>query len=160
MKINIIVATDKNGLFSSDGKIPWRDTTDLKRFKELTAGGAVVMGRKTFESLPRKLSNRTHIVLTCGRSVRPEVDILPYYSMAPALADLAVAGFENVWICGGQDVYNESLSYADSIYRTVVKGEYPPGEDSRYFHVPETGWKLVSSEPYENGVFEIYKRGV
>ena len=118
-KITIVLARAINGVIGRDNQMPWHIPGDLKRFKALTMGSAMVMGRKTFESLPGLLPGRRHIVLTrdanwhaAGTEVAHDVD-----------AALALAGDEAVSVIGGAAVFALFEPIADRIELTEVLAE-------------------------------------
>ena len=115
-QITLVVARAQNGVIGRDGKLPWHLPADLKRFKTLTMGSAMVMGRKTFESLPGLLPGRRHIVLTrdCAWSA-PGVETA--HSVQEAMA---LAGEEPISIIGGADIFTLFLPLADRIELTEV----------------------------------------
>ena len=117
MRVSFVVAAAENGVIGSDNQLPWRLPDDLKRFKALTLGKPVLMGRKTFESIGKPLPGRTNIVLTRARDLALPgcvvVNSLPQaLEAAGAAAELAVIG--------GADVYAQALSSADVIHLTRV----------------------------------------
>lgn len=120
--VNLIYAVSLNGVIGHQGQIPWHLPPDLKRFKALTQGSTVVMGRKTWESLPIKpLPGRENIVLSHDMNYSaPGAKVVPHLRSA-----LAQATHPDVWIIGGESVYNEALIYADYAYVTVVQVNVP-----------------------------------
>ncbi len=128
--IAFVVAVAENGVIGSHGKLPWRIPEDMKWFKEKTMGKPIVMGRKTWQSFPRKpLPGRTNIVVTRDGTFAAEGAIT-----APTLDHaLAVALRENpseIMIIGGAEIYRALLPKADRIYLTSVHGEF---EGDTYF---------------------------
>lgn len=130
--ITIIAAMDKNNVIGKDGAIPWYISADLKRFSKLTTGNTVVMGRKTFESLPpkyRPLPNRNNIVLTS----RPDFKMtlkssLHGIEICQSLDDLIKIFndemYPEIFIIGGASLYHVGLSFADKLELTFVDGKY------------------------------------
>ena len=114
--ITIVVARAQNGVIGRDGKLPWHIPADLKRFKELTMGSVMVMGRKTFESLPGLLPGRRHLVLTRDADWRADGAEVAH-SVDEALL---LAGNEPISVIGGADVFALFLSLADRIELTEV----------------------------------------
>lgn len=116
MSLKIIVAVSSNGVIGNDGGIPWRISEDMKRFSKLTKGAgnnAVVMGRKTWESIPEKfrpLPGRKNIVITSQAPLvyRSPGEALAFDSLWSGLE--AAQGCDDIWICGGQRIYQETLS--------------------------------------------------
>ncbi|MDQ3075064.1 MAG: dihydrofolate reductase [Pseudomonadota bacterium] len=117
--ITIVVARAINGVIGRDGRLPWHIPGDLKRFKALTMGSAMVMGRKTFESLPGVLPGRRHIVLTRDPAWQAEGAEVAH----DAQAALALAGDEPVSVIGGAAVFALFEPLADRIELTEVLAE-------------------------------------
>lgn len=109
--INIIVAASLNNVIGKDNKLLWRQSADLKRFKELTTGKTVVMGRKTFDSIGKPLPNRRNIVIT-----RQSIQI-PGCEMVNSLED-AINLDNEIFIIGGGEIYQKSIILADKIFFT------------------------------------------
>jgi len=145
MKISIIAALASNNVIGRANQLPWHLSADLKRFKALTMGHHLIMGRKTFESIGRPLPGRTTIVVT-RRSDFNGADVI----VAPSLdAALDVArGDDEVFIAGGADVYEQMIHRAQRMYLTRV---HVDAEGDAFF--PEfddvTEWSLVDSEHHE-----------
>jgi dihydrofolate reductase len=119
--ITLVVARAQNGVIGRGGTLPWHIPADLKRFKTLTMGSAMVMGRKTFESLPGLLPGRRHIVLTRDRSWRTEgVEVA--HSVEEALQ---FARGERLSVIGGADIFALFLPLADHIELTEVLEDVP-----------------------------------
>jgi len=120
-RITLIVARSLGGVIGREGKLPWHIPADLKRFKATTMGTAMVMGRKTFESLPGLLPGRRHIVLTRDPDWRAEGA-----EVAHSVDDaLRLAGTEQVSVIGGADVFALFLPRADRIELTEVLADIP-----------------------------------
>ena len=154
MTVNIIAAVAKNRAIGKDNKLIYWLPNDLKRFKALTTGHTIVMGRKTFESLPKgALPNRRNIVLTRSARQFPGCDC--YSSLEEAL--LHCEPDEDVFIIGGASVYRQALSYADRLYMTEV--EDTPSEADAFFPLTaneveclnQAGWKKVKEETHNEG---------
>jgi len=114
--ITLVVARASNGVIGKDGGLPWHISADLKRFKALTMGTALVMGRKTFESLPKLLPGRRHIVIT--RDLKWRADGVAV-ARGPEQA-LAIAGEEPVSVIGGAEIFRMFLPIADRVELTEV----------------------------------------
>lgn len=124
--INIIVAIGEgNRVIGDKGKLPWNIPEDLKRFKMLTTGHPVIMGRNTFLSIGRVLPNRTNIVLSdMSWSDAPD-GVVVARSLEDALEKAKSApGSEEVFVIGGGMVYKEALSVADRLYLTLIHGSF------------------------------------
>ncbi len=115
-RITIVVARAQNGVIGRGGKLPWHIPADLKRFKALTMGSVMVMGRRTFESLPGLLPGRRHIVLTRDREWRPEGAEIAH-DLQEALR---LAGGQQVSVIGGAQIFEMFLPLADRIELTEV----------------------------------------
>jgi dihydrofolate reductase len=131
MRVSIIVAVAENGVIGRGGALPWHLPDDLKRFKQLTMGHAVVMGRKTWESIGRPLPGRQMIVVTRQGDYQPE-GVKVAGSVDDALAIARTAGDNECFIIGGAEVYRQTLPKADRIYLTIVLAEI---EGDTYFPI-------------------------
>lgn len=120
MRISIIAAMAQNRVIGRKGTMPWDLPEDRRRFREITWGHPVIMGRKTFESIGRPLPGRKNIVLTRQPEFRAE-GCLVLHDMQSALD--ACAGSDELFIIGGGELYREALPLAERIYLTVVHGE-------------------------------------
>lgn len=120
-QISLVIARAKNGVIGRDGKLPWHLPADLKRFKALTMGRAMIMGRKTFESLPGLLPGRRHIVVTRDRQWRSEgAEVAHDIEEA-----LRLAKGEAVSVIGGADIFALFLPLADRVELTEVLDDVP-----------------------------------
>jgi dihydrofolate reductase len=153
--ISIVVAYSRNHVIGRDGRLPWHLPGDMRRFRELTTGHAVVMGRRTFESLPdrfRPLPNRRNLVLTSRR----DYDLPGIETFQSLEAALAAAGGD-CFVIGGEQVFREALPVADRLYLTRVEAEC---EGDAFFPVlDEEAWRCVDeSEPVvENGFEYVFR---
>ena len=142
--ITLVVARAQNGVIGRDGKLPWHLPADLKRFKALTMGTAIVMGRRTFDSLPGLLPGRRHIVLTRDRSWFT-IGAEKAHSVDDALR---LAGDEPVSVIGGADIFALFLPIAKRIELTEVQ-EDVRGDISWPDPRHSATWREVASEPHE-----------
>ena len=147
-EIIIIVAFSKNGrIIGNNGRIPWTLPEDLQHFKELTTGNAIIMGRKTFESIGRVLPERMNIVVTRNKDFCVE-DAYIAKSPEKAIEIAKNAGYKKIFICGGQQIYQQMMDFADYIYATEVCGEY---EGNAFFpEINENEFVEVKREKCEN----------
>jgi len=113
----IIVAMSENRVIGKDGRIPWHISEDLKWFKKTTMGNVVLMGRKTFESIGKPLPGRTNVVLS--RSVFNVPGIITVKSIEEALEKF---DGQNIFICGGAQVYSIALPLCSELFVTHIKG--------------------------------------
>jgi len=145
--IACVVAHSRNRVIGRDGELPWHLPADLKRFRELTSGHAVVMGRRTYDSLPERfkpLPNRRNLVLSRDPAYRAEgAEIFP--DLDAALA--ACAG--DCFVIGGGTTYAEALRVADRVYATEIDADV----DGDTFFPDLSGWRRVEASPpkEENG---------
>lgn len=149
VKIKHIVATDLNGCIGKDGKIPWHIPADLKRFRELTEGGVVIMGRKTFDSLDCKsLPNRMNIVIGSTMSFddyyRDNKELLYSESINDALMTAKYYAkqkqLDTIWIIGGAEIYAQTMQYVDVIELTFIATEVNGGDA---FYKPSSDFELM-----------------
>lgn len=118
--IAIVVATDLRGVIGAGGRLPWHLPADLRRFRTLTTGHVVVMGRKTFESIGRPLPDRTNVVLTRNPGYRA-----PGCIVITDPAQIArFAAEDDVFVIGGREIFDLYLPVTDRIYLTTVHGEF------------------------------------
>lgn len=144
--MSIIVAAAENGVIGHKGEMPWRQSADLKFFKETTTGRAIIMGRTTFESIGRALPNRTNIVLSGDKKYQAPGCVVAT-SLEEALKKVG-SDDEEVFIIGGASVYKHVLeqNIADRIYLTRVHAK-PHGDT--FFEFNEKTWRAVSEKRYE-----------
>lgn len=144
--INIICALAENNAIGFENRLLYRLSNDLRRFKELTSGYTVIMGRKTFDSLPKgALPNRRNIVLTRQQGLElPGVEI--YHNLPDALK--ACAADAEVFIMGGEAVYAEGLSFADRLYLTHVHNT-PAQIDAFFPEIAADQWQAIEQQEFE-----------
>jgi dihydrofolate reductase len=121
-ELTIIVAAGENNAIGKDNDLIWHLSDDLKRFKALTNGHHIIMGRKTFESFPKPLPNRTHIVITRQKDYKAPTDVLVVNSLADAID--AARSDTNPFIIGGGEIYRESMPLADKLEITRVHASF------------------------------------
>ena len=126
MRLSLVVARAANGVIGRDNGLPWRLPGDLRRFKEITIGKPVVMGRKTFESIGRPLPGRMNIVMTkdlgySAPGIKPANDFFNAVTIGKIAA--AQAGVDEIMVIGGARIYTEALPLADRLYITEVHCE-------------------------------------
>lgn len=138
-----IVAAGSDSAIGKDGDMPWHISADLKRFKALTTGHPVIMGRATWESLPKKpLPGRRNIVLSRRDDFSPE-GAERAGSIEEALA--MIPANEIPFIMGGGKVYEAALPYCTRIYLTLVEADYPEA-DTRFPYLDPAHWKITEKE--------------
>ncbi len=151
-KLTLVVAVAKNGVIGRDGALPWRLSSDMKRFKAATMGKPVLMGRKTWDSLPRKpLPGRQNLILTRDADFKADgawvyTDLAAMLAAARSMAQKA--GVEEACVIGGAQIYNAVLAQADRIILTEVN--LTPEGDAR-LELDLSAWRESSSEHVERG---------
>jgi dihydrofolate reductase len=150
--ISLVVAVSRNGVIGRDGGLPWHISSDLKRFKAITLGKPVIMGRKTWDSLPRKpLPGRTNIVVTRQAGFAAAGAVV----VADVEAALAVAAMEQpaeICVIGGGDIYRQLLPQAGRIYLTEVQMDV--AGDTHFPALDEAAWREVSREAVVAGTHD------
>ncbi|MEW5845706.1 MAG: dihydrofolate reductase [Bacteroidota bacterium] len=141
MELSIIVAIAENGVIGGGNELLWHIPEDLKRFKRITSGRSVVMGRKTFESIGKPLPNRRNIVITRNPEFRVEgIEVANSLNAALELTKTE----DEVFIIGGGEIYRQALPLATKLYITRVHANYDG--DTYFPEIPMQQWQLVSSE--------------
>jgi dihydrofolate reductase len=141
--ITLIAAAAENNALGKDNDLLWHLPNDFKRFKEITSGHYIIMGRKTFESFPKPLPNRTHIIITRQKEYLVE-GCLVVHSLEEAL-EIAPQN-EEVFIIGGAQIYEQALPFADKIDLTRVHTSLDADAFFPEFNTSE--WNLVFSEKH------------
>ena len=154
MKVAIYVAIAENGVIGREGGLPWRLSTDLKRFKAGTMGKPIVMGRKTWESFPKRpLPGRANIVVTRDKTYRAEGgEVAGSLQDAIALARIrarCMAGADELCVIGGGEIYAQALPLADRLHITHVLAK--PDGDTVFPPIDPEIWYLVSAEDFPAG---------
>lgn len=144
--ISIIVAVAQNGIIGGDNSLLWHISEDLQRFKAITTGHPVVMGRKTFESLGRPLPKRRNVVITRQPDYSPE-GVETAHSLEETLG--LFGADEEVFVIGGGEIYRQALPLADKLYITIVHRDYEG--DTRFPTIDESVWKPAAREYHERG---------
>lgn len=147
MPLSIIVAMAENGVIGRGGQLPWRLSADLRRFKGLTMGHPIIMGRRTWESIGRPLPGRTSIVVSRSPAFRPAypaVLVADNWATALRLAAVAPGGDAATFAIGGEKVFRAALPTAQRLYLTRVLAEIDG--DARFPDFDPRAWGLVSSE--------------
>ena len=143
MTISVIVAFSEGNIIGKNNKMPWKLSADLKRFRAITTGHTVVMGRKTYESIGKPLPNRKNVVLT---SI-PEsiIDCITADSLKDAVA---ISGNETeIFIIGGESVYKQTLHCADKLYITEVHAKLDG--DAKFPEIDYSEWVETSREDHK-----------
>ncbi|CAM3058607.1 dihydrofolate reductase [Lactiplantibacillus plajomi] len=141
--IALIWAEDQNGLIGADGQLPWHLPADLKRFKALTTGHAVVMGRKTFAGFKRPLPRRTNWVLSHQQLDLP-AGVRQLHSLTELRALAAKTPTETCFVIGGAAVFAAVLPFADRLYRTRIQATF--SGDTWMPAIDYSDWQCVQHE--------------
>jgi len=149
----LIVAVAENGVIGCEGNMPWHQSTDLKRFRKLTMGKPLIMGRKTFEAIGKPLDGRDNIVITRSQDFKPpdgvEVAGSPEAAIDLGRKHARERGVSEIMVIGGAQIYAATLPLASRIYLTRVHAS-PCGD----VHFPDPSphdWKEISHEPLPKG---------
>lgn len=152
-KLTLVAARARNGVIGRNGTLPWRLPSDLKRFRAATWGKPVLMGRKTWQALPRKpLDGRVNVVVTRDAAFRADgaliySDIHAALAVARGLA--AAAGKEEVCVLGGAEIFAKTLPIADVLHLTEV--ELEPVGDACFPAFDEREWREIAREEVKRG---------
>lgn len=142
-RVSIIVAMSRGGVIGRDNRLPWHLPADLKRFKALTMGHTIVMGRKTWDSINRLLPGRRTVVVTRNPALRIEGATV----VASLPAALATGGDDDeIFIIGGEEIFRQGMAHADRIYLTIVEGQFEG--DTHMPAIDPAHWRRVSSESH------------
>lgn len=142
MIVSIIVAVANHNAIGGNNQLLWHISADLKRFKQITSGHAIVMGRKTYESIGKPLPNRQNIVITRNRALSlPGADVVDSVEAAKEIAN-----GDELFIIGGGEIYSQTLPVADRIYLTRVWADYKA--DTFFPEIDMSSWKEVSREDF------------
>jgi dihydrofolate reductase len=155
--IALVVARGENGAIGVGGDLPWRLSTDLKQFRKVTLGKPVIMGRRTFMSLPRALDGRLNIVLTRNAGFVAPGAVMAYNleeAMDVARKAAAKAGVEEIMVIGGDDVFRAVMPLAKRIYLTEVHAS--PHADTWLKDFNLKDWRELSRERHEPGPKDEY----
>ncbi len=148
--VSLIAAVATNGVIGRDNDMPWRLTSDLKRFKALTMGKPIVMGRKTFQSIGRALPGRLNIVITRDADFSAEgVTVVSSLEAALRVAGEAAGDAEEseIMVIGGGEIYAQAMAQARTLYVTEVQAS--PDGDARFPDIDPALWQEVSRAPVE-----------
>ena len=149
--ISLIVAASRNGVIGANNRLPWHLPADLKRFKQLTMGHPILMGRKTFESIGTPLPGRTNLVITrqkdyqcCGATAA--------HSIEEAL--LICENEKEIFVIGGAEIFRQALSFADRIYLTRIEKDFEG--DTLLFEIDPKAWSEDSREDFSPNNVDHY----
>ncbi len=155
MNLSIIAAMDELRVIGWKNRLPWRLPADLQRFKRLTMGHTLLMGRKTFESIGRALPGRSSVVVTRQTNLAPE-GVRVAHSLEEAL-ELTTG--EQVFVTGGAELYQQTLAKSRRLYLTLIQAQFEG--DAFFPEIADSLWQLVSEEfhePDEKNAYPYYFR--
>ena len=156
MNIALIAALAEDGTIGHQGQIPWHLREDLQRFKKITLGHTVIMGRKTFQSIGRPLPGRANLVLTRDPAFRAPDGVPTFASLEDALAHCRHQGESTAFIIGGAEVYRHALDLADRLLLTRVHQDVHG--DTRFPPLDFGDWTEVSRQDTPECSFVEYRR--
>lgn len=151
--ISLIVAFDENNLIGNNNQLPWHIKEDLMNFKKITLNHAIIMGRKTYESIGKALPNRRNIVLTKNDNFRAE-GIEVFHSLKKLFESFDEK--EEIFIIGGSEIFKNTLEIADKLYISHIKGKYIG--DSYFPIIDYTKWSIIESKEFDKFTFKIYQK--
>jgi dihydrofolate reductase len=151
--VTLVAAAARNGVIGREGGLPWRLSSDLKRFRAETTGKVVVMGRRTFEAIGRPLPDRHNIVVTRRRDFRAD-GVEPAFSLADALTLAKVRGRcmahpGEVCVIGGAQIYEQAMPLADRLVITHVEADVKG--DARFPLIRPDEWQIVEATDWPSG---------
>lgn len=152
--ISIIVAIAKDNVIGKDNKLLWHISEDLKRFKRITTNKKMIMGRKTFQSLPGILPNREHIIITRDPDFKVDSDQVTIVHSLNSLIEKYEKSEEEVFVIGGAEIYKQFLPHAQKLYWTKIEEAF---EGDTYF--PEINFHEFKTE-YTSEQFIDEKNGL
>ncbi|HLU81488.1 MAG TPA: dihydrofolate reductase [Flavobacteriaceae bacterium] len=142
--ITIIVAKSENNVIGNENQLIWHLSGDLKRFKALTTGHPIIMGRKTYESIGKPLPNRTNIVITRNKDWNPE-GVLVVNSLHEAI-EKGKEIDEEIFIIGGGNIYEQAMDWADALEVTEVHQTFEG--DTKFPEIDSSIWKEIAREDF------------
>ena len=156
MPVTIVAALARNGVIGVGGGLPWRLPDDMRRFKELTVGHVLVMGRKTYESIGHPLPGRTTVVVTRTPGWQAGSGLVLTAHGVREAVELARSVDDEVFVVGGERVYADALALADRLELTLVDAE--PEGDARFPPVDWSEWLEVGRERHDGFAYVSYAR--
>ncbi len=165
LPIALVVAVAKNGVIGRDGGMPWKLSTDLKRFKRDTMGKPMIMGRRTFEAIGKALPGRLNIVISRSSFEAEGTVHAGDVETALALANVWAKSHDASEVCivGGGQIYRETISIADKLYVTHIMAE--PDGDTKFPEINEAEWRPILREEVPKGendtaetLYVVYER--
>jgi dihydrofolate reductase len=163
MRISLIAAVSDNGIIGRNGGLPWRLSADLKRFKHLTMGHTIIMGRRTWESIGRPLPGRRTVVVSRQVDYQPNADVRVARDLNGAIDLAKASGDDEAFVVGGAELYQTAIKAADRLYLTRVHATVEG--DTRFPRFDWDCWRQVESSDFaaddKNDYpceFQVYER--
>lgn len=148
--IGLIVAYSKNHVIGIDGHMPWNIPEELERFKELTTGNVIIMGRLTHKDIGRILPNRTNIIISNTEKFEGE----NCYTVSSLEDALKIAGNRDTYIIGGEQLFKDAIEFVDKMYITLIEQEF---EGDRYFpDFDETKFNMIVEKKFSGDICYKY----
>lgn len=144
MKISLVAAIAENNAIGKNNAMLWHLPADFKHFKNTTSGHFILMGRKTFESFPKPLPNRTHLIITRQEKYNVPDNCFAFASVNDALQFAQQKNQETVYVIGGGEIYKDTISTADELVITHVNAVF--NDADAFFPEITADWKLISEE--------------
>ena len=142
--LTLIAATSTNNALGKDNQLVWHLPDDFKRFKTLTSGHYIIMGRKTFESFPKPLPNRTHVIITLNKNYKAPEGCIVVSSLEKAIE--ICPKNEEVFIIGGGEIYKQSIDIADKVELTRVHTTVDA--DTFFPEINPEKWEVIFEEEH------------
>jgi dihydrofolate reductase len=156
LKRIIIAAVSNNGIIGKDNKVPWKVKEELKHFKETTTGHPVLFGRKTFESIGKPLSNRLNIIISSQPAKFERTNVFYFDSVKHAYSFLRKKQCEKVYICGGSQVYSNTIKHADEML--ISHMSFDAEGDTQFPKINSKLWKIIDRTNYDTFTLIKYAR--
>jgi len=147
MKISLVAAVAKNNAIGKNNELLWHLPADFKHFKETTSGHFILMGRKTFESFPKPLPNRTHLIITRQKDYPVAENCFAFISVSDALEFAKQHNQQVVYVIGGGEIYKQTMDVANELIITHVKASF--NDADVFFPEITSEWKTISEEFYK-----------
>lgn len=151
MKLAAIVATDLNGVIGRNNQLPWKMKSDLQHFKQLTMNSAVILGRKTLQSIGRALPGREMLVLTRDKNFR--CDYAQVFHSVESLISFCESLQKSIFVIGGAEIYQQLLPQTHSIYHTEIQASV---EGDAFFKIPISEFKMTDSKDFTKQTGDDY----
>ena len=156
LKRIIIAAVSANGIIGDKNHVPWKVKEELKHFKATTTGYPVIFGRKTFESIGTPLSNRLNIVITSQTKIFDQRNVLSFDSVKKAYNYLRKKQFEIVFICGGSQIYSNTIKHAEEML--ISHMIFDVEGDKKFPQINPKLWKITYKKTYDKFTLIKYSR--